>query len=180
MSAVRIANRYARALFRLIKEDQGTASKLVPALEAITQLFDIDDARRVLVSPVMPSDLKLALIKYALKAADNKDADLEHFAESMVSAGRVDVFPEVVAAFKGIVNDKAGIITAQVEVVQAMDEAQQKTLRGQLKQLVNKEVEIQEKIRPEILGGFVVRFGNSLLDLSVRTKLNSIAKNAAI
>jgi F0F1-type ATP synthase delta subunit len=61
-----------------------------------------------------------------------------------------------------------------------LGESELSAVRTSLRSLLGQEVRVTEKTDPTILGGFVVRIGNMLIDMSVKTKLNGLANSALV
>lgn len=178
MSEILVANRYAKALFRIHNGDIPKAKKLAEVLSVVNQLFADKKVRKVLVSPAMPADLKRDILYYAVEKAAGSE-EMKRFIDAIINSGRVAVLPEISSSFHQLINKKEGVVEATISSVTPLSDEDLKNLGSYLQKIENKKVQITQKIDKSILGGFVIRVGNSLLDLSLRTKLESIAKNAA-
>ncbi|MFX4505201.1 F0F1 ATP synthase subunit delta, partial [Acinetobacter baumannii] len=73
----------------------------------------------------------------------------------------------LVAKFKGEA-------TAEVTVAEPLSDANLDALKAALKSVSGKDVDLNVKIDPSIIGGLVVKLGSRMVDSSLRTKLNSI------
>lgn len=179
MSATRIANRYAKALYRLIGTDPKNTKVCLEQLQTARALFDIEPAAKVLRSPVMPQDLKKKLFDAALTAANGSDI-LRAFIGELVTAGRVDIYPKFVDSFARILNEAAGVTDANVITAMTVDPAIIANLASSLERILKTKIQMSQQIDPELLGGFVVRFGNRMIDMSLKTKLDALSKSAAL
>ena len=56
----------------------------------------------------------------------------------------------------------------------ALSAAQVKKLKAALKEQVGRDVQMEEKVDPDILGGLIVKVGSRMVDSSLRTKLNNL------
>lgn len=175
MSASIVASRYARALSRSIDHDVAKGKELLGELKSISELFEIEQSRKVLLSPVMPEDFKSQLLDYGLDAA-KAGSEVRGFIGTIVESGRVDLFPQIVDRFTDILNNLSGKLTAQVTSAVELDGAAEGKLSDELGKLFEKEVEISKVVDPTILGGLVIKVGNSLIDLSVKSKLHTLTK----
>lgn len=173
-----VAKRYAKALFRSYENDVTKAKQAQETLATVGSLFDDKKVRRILNSPAMPSELKKELLDYAVDKG-NGGENLRKFFNTIVQSGRVASIPGIVESFHELINEAEGVIDAQVSSVAPLSDADMKQLAAYLEKIQNKKVKIAQNIDKTILGGLVVRVGNSLLDLSLRSKLDSIAQNAA-
>ena len=179
MSATRIANRYAKALYRLVGTDPKNTKSCLEQLQTARALFDIEPAAKVLKSPVMPQDLKKKLFDAALTAANGSEV-LRAFIGELVAAGRVEIYPTFVDSFARILNDAAGIIDADVVTAITVDPAIIANLTSSLERILKTKIQMSQQIDPELLGGFVVRLGNRMIDMSLKTKLDALSKSAAL
>ncbi len=173
----RIAKRYAKALFKLTGGDLVKAKRARDALFGLNELFKLDESARVLLSPVMPKDLKKSLLSYGTKefAADD---DVKQLVEAVVEAGRVSFLPEISQVFSEFIDDAEGIVQAQVESAVALSAQEDQDIVATLAQMLHKKIVLKSAVNTALLGGFVVRVGNYLIDLSLKSKLDGLAKSA--
>ena len=66
-------------------------------------------------------------------------------------------------------------MTAEIVSAHPLDKAQVTALKAQLKTKVGRDVAVDMKVDPAILGGLVVRIGSQMIDTSIRTRLNTLA-----
>src|SRR5262249_3632426 len=81
---------------------------------------------------------------------------------------------DMIKAYRALVARHRGEITAQVTVAEALSDAHRAAITDALKSVTGKEVELDVKVEPAIIGGRVVQSGSRMVDSSLRTKLNSI------
>jgi ATP synthase F1 delta subunit len=174
-----IAGRYAAALMNLCNNDLGLAKKRFETLGVVLELFSVPDAAKVLRSPVMPADLKLALLNYAVEKA-HADVQMANFMKSIVEAARVDCLPAIIQSLGELIDRAEGIARAVVTMAKPMPEAQTQIIKETLEKLTKKKVILTKKEDHKLLGGFVVRLENNLIDMSLRTKLDALTQSAAV
>ena len=80
----------------------------------------------------------------------------------------------MIKAFRALVAQHKGEVTAEVTVAEALKDQHVDALRAALKSVTGKDVDLDIKIDPAILGGLVVKLGSRMVDSSLRTKLNGI------
>ncbi|KAJ8137236.1 hypothetical protein OY671_009552, partial [Metschnikowia pulcherrima] len=97
---------------------------------------------------------------------------------SGVSAGnrRSSASPDVVRAFAAIAAAARGEVTAEVTTAYPLDAAQLADLSAKSKEREGRDVKVKAGVDPEISGGLVVRIGSTMIDSSIRTRLNSLAQ----
>jgi F-type H+-transporting ATPase subunit delta len=179
VSALRIANRYAKALYRIAGGDSKQAHEFLGQLNAARALFDIEPAAKVLESPVMPQDLKRKLFEVAFKASGARP-ELQAFVGALVAAGRVRLFPVFCDAYARLINEADGVVIADVTTAVAVEAEVLKKLSASLEKILGAKIQATQQTDPDLLGGFVVRLGNKMIDMSVKTKLEALTKSAAL
>jgi len=172
-----VANRYARALLKLSEGDLAKAKDRREILVGVSELFALKDSGRVLRSPVMPQDLKKSLLTYALGKATS-DSLLQRFVETVVEAGRVAMFPEIIASYSRAIDELEGVAVADVTTVVPLEQADQVKVADVLGKLLGRTVQVKTHVDKSILGGLVARIGNYRVDLSLKTKLDGMASSA--
>jgi F-type H+-transporting ATPase subunit delta len=179
VSAIRIANRYAKALYRIADGDTRLAHEFLGHVNAARALFDIEPAAKVLESPVMPQDLKKKLFAAAFNASGAKP-ELQAFVGALIAAGRVNLYPAFCEAYARLINEAEGIVLADVTTAVEVDAAVIKKLSASLEKILGTKIQTSQQTDPSLLGGFVVRLGNKMIDMSVKTKLEALTKSAAL
>jgi F-type H+-transporting ATPase subunit delta len=177
MSSNLIANRYAKALMKLTEGQPALSEKALGFLQACSELFEMPEAKMVLKSPVMPSDLKKAVLNFVAQKTDSAK-DLGGFADQVVDAGRTTLLPEIFKAYKHMLDEKRGVAEATVITAEPISDAIKKELVGALEKIFQKKITVQSEIDKDVLGGVVVRVGNYTIDLSLKNRLNSVAEFA--
>jgi F-type H+-transporting ATPase subunit delta len=173
----RIAKRYAKALFTLASGDLAKAKKQGEALNALKELFDDPKAGPVLRSPVMPPELKKALLDYGLSQVAADDG-VKKTVQTVLESGRVTLLLEVAKAYNEYIDEAEGVVRAQMASAVPLPPADQQHIAEALGQILKKKVDITAATDPSLLGGFAVNVGNYRIDLSLRTKLDGLATSA--
>ena len=92
----------------------------------------------------------------------------------MAANGRFGELLPILEEFQHIWYRKNGYVEASVQSAQALSNAQEKSLTANLEKMLSKKVVVNYEICPEILGGLIVKFGSSMIDDSIRGKLNRL------
>ncbi len=77
-------------------------------------------------------------------------------------------------AFEAILDEQSGIITAQVESAIPLDESEKQAIAQKLEAISGKKIRIQNKVNPDLMGGFTARIGDTVIDGSVKHKLQRL------
>jgi F-type H+-transporting ATPase subunit delta len=80
----------------------------------------------------------------------------------------------MIKTFRSLVAKHKGELTADVTVAEAMSDKNLDALKGALKSVTGKDVGLNVKVDPAIIGGLIVKVGSRMVDSSLKTKLNSI------
>ena len=167
-----IANRYAEALFQLSEEENITKeiyNELHDVVEVIKNNKELDN---VLKSPLVAKNEKTQLIEALFNNKINND--LKNFLKILVEKGRISSLKSIELTFKELLNDKHNIIEGTVISAIALTEKQVKELEEKLSKKYNKNVTLENEVDQSILGGVLVRLGNTQIDGSVKTRLDNI------
>jgi F-type H+-transporting ATPase subunit delta len=178
MSSSLIANRYAKAMLKITETNPSLADKATDFFNHCETLFTLPESKKILKNPTMPPDLKMALLTYAAEQASDQAAeraDFIGFASKVIDAGRTPFIPDISKAFKQMLADKRGVAVATTITADPMSESLQAELTKALASVFNKKVTLQNEIDKKVLGGVVVKVGNYTIDMSLKSRLNSVA-----
>ena len=168
-----VAGRYATALFELARDE-----KSVDAVKADLDGFEAliagnPDLARLVRSPVFSADVQgKALTSILEKAGIGGTA--AKFLKVLTANRRLFAVIGVIKAFRTLVARYKGEATAEVTVAEPLNERNLEALKAALKSVTGKDVALDVKIDPAIIGGLVVKVGSRMIDSSLRTKLNAI------
>lgn len=168
-----MAGRYATALYELAAEAKSIDSVLKD-LERFEALIEgSDDLKRLVKSPVFTSEEQLGAISAIIDKA--KISGLAgNFIKLAAQNRRLFAIARMIGAFRAIVADKRGELTAQVTVAEPLNDAHTKAVKDALREITDKDVRIKVKVDPSIIGGIIVQLGSRMVDASLKTKLSAI------
>ena len=168
-----VAGRYATALFELAREE-----KSVDSVKADLDTFDAmitesADLARLVRSPVFTADAQLKALSAILERAGIGGIAAK-FLKVLTANRRLFAVRDVIRGFRTLVARFKGEATAEVTVAEQLSDTHLEALRGALKTVTGKDVDLKVKVDPAIIGGLIVKLGSRMVDSSLRTKLNSI------
>jgi F-type H+-transporting ATPase subunit delta len=168
-----VSGRYATALFELARDE-----KSIDAVRADLDKFDAmlgesADLRRLVRSPVFSADAQLRALSAVLDKAGISGTSAR-FLKVLTANRRLFAVTEATRAFRALVAKFRGEATAEVTVAEQLNDKNLDALKAALKSVTGKDVALNVKIDPSIIGGLVVKLGSRMVDSSLRTKLNSI------
>jgi F-type H+-transporting ATPase subunit delta len=172
-STASVPGRYASALFELARE-QKQLPKVETDLTGFAKMLDeSEDLRHLVQSPVFSSDAQSkALIAVLAKAGI--DGLAANFLKLLIKNRRLFAAGDMIKSFKAIAARERGEVSADVTSAYPLNDAQMAALKDQLRGSVGKDVSINAKVDPSLLGGLIVKVGSRMIDSSLRTKLNSL------
>ena len=168
-----LADRYAAALYALADENR-TLDTVVQQMHDLGRMIDASaDFRRLLESPLL--DIKTATAaSQALLTQEGFGKEVRDFVGVIAVNRRLRVLREIVNAFAALVAERRGIITAHVASAHPLNDVQRQQLRARLIEAGYGNVNIQERVEPDLLGGLVVRIGARLYDTSLKSRLQRL------
>ena len=177
MSSEKIAKRYASALMELTHNDRELQAKIDGQLTAIIDLFSDKEIKKIIASPVVNPDVLTAVFNNVAQQLGAPEI-LKEFLRVLVDSRRAGILPEIKQAFHKQFMDAQWIVEATVVTAVGLDAAELEQIRVKLEGMLNKKILLGTAIDKSILGGFVIKIDNSLIDMSLRTKLDNMTKFA--
>ena len=169
-----VAGRYASALFSLAKDSRQTEA-VAGDLGRFDALVDSSpDLQRLVRSPVFSAAEQLKAIN-ALLAQVNIGGVAANFIRLVVTKRRLFLIRAMIADYRTLYDADRGVTRAQVTSATALTDANVAALKDALRASAGgKDVDLDVKLDPSIIGGLIVKLGSRMVDGSLRTKLNSI------
>lgn len=169
----RIATRYAKSLVDLAQE-KGKLDEVYKDMKSIDATFESSrDLKLVFKSPIITADKKLSIIKSLF---EGKISELTYkFLTLLIKKGREENFHETANAFISHYNVIKQITPVKITSAVKLDAGLVQSIVNNLKKKENlKEVELHEFVNPEMIGGFILQYGDKMIDSSVSRNLNSL------
>jgi len=168
-----MAGRYASALFELALE-----SSSLDAVKADLDRFDAlvaenTDLARLVRSPVFTAEEQARTLAAVLERIGLRGLPAQ-FLLTVASNRRLFAVGDMVRAFRALVAKHKGEVTAQVTVAHSPSEAHLAAIKDALSAVAKKDVRIDLKVDPSLIGGLVVKLGSRMVDSSLRAKLNAM------
>jgi F-type H+-transporting ATPase subunit delta len=168
-----VAGRYATALFELALE-QRSVDAVKTDLDRFAAMIDENtELARLVRSPVFTADEQARALTAVLSNAGIGGL-AANFLQLVASNRRLFAIAQIVKAFRLLVAQYKGEVTAEVTVAERLDDRHLGALKGALKNVTGKDVELDVKVDPSIIGGLIVKLGSRMVDSSLKTKLNAI------
>jgi F-type H+-transporting ATPase subunit delta len=171
-----IASVYARSLFEVAQE----TDKLDEVREQLGQFADALEGDRELqvffFSPYFSSEEK----KDGLgKVLDGANPAILNFLELLVEKHRMPALFRIRRTYDQLWEHENKLLPVKITSAIELDDEIAQRIGDQIGQQTGQRVELTKTVDPEILGGLVLRVGNSILDASIRNRLENLRKNVA-
>jgi F-type H+-transporting ATPase subunit delta len=161
-----IARPYAKALFDVANADQKLGS-WSDALNAAAAVLGDANAKRVLGNPALDQG----------KRADLLDtAQVKALLALLAENDRLAVLPEIAAQFDALKAEAENKVKAKLVSATAVDAAVAARVKQALEKRLGREVELTLEVDPSLIGGAIVRAEDMVIDGSVRTRLEQLAR----
>jgi len=168
-----MAGRYAAALFELAKDEKQLAQVEADLKSFQGMLDQSEDLRRLVRSPVISAeDQAKALV--AILARVGISALTTNFFKLIARNRRLFAVADMIRDFRALLARQRGEATAEVATAHALTPQQMQALKDALRAQVGKDVQINTRVDPNLLGGLVVKMGSKMIDSSLRTKLDNL------
>ena len=167
-----VARRYAQALYQEA-EAQGHVDAVDDGVGQLKELFETSRELRVLFeSPVYSAEQKGNVVE-KLFAGRLPDL-LTRFVRLLLDKQREGLFPEIVKAYRALRDEQLGVVEAHVKTAAPLGAVEMRRLEVTLGEKTGKQVRIRQSVVPELIGGLVVRLGDTVYDGSVRHQLEQM------
>lgn len=172
MNEERIGRNYAEALLTLARKN-GEQEEWGALIDAISVGMREDHALRTfLESPKLSASRKIELLK---KALGKKVPPLFlRFLETVIMKRRQMLIPEIASEYRSLIDESEDRVHVNVTVAREPAEPEKDALVKQLSRLFGKRVVPHISLNPAILGGVIVKVGDTVMDGSVRRRLASL------
>jgi ATP synthase F1 delta subunit len=171
-----IAQVYARSLFEVALE----RGNLDVVREQLGQFADALDGNRdlqiFLFSPYFSTQEKKDGLA---RAVIDADPIFQNFLEVLLERHRMPAIFRIRTRFEALWEEENRLLPVEVTSAIALDDRIVASIGERIGEQTGRKVELSSKVDPDILGGIVLRVGNSVLDASIRNRLNQLRKSVA-
>jgi F-type H+-transporting ATPase subunit delta len=171
MSEARIEG-YARALFEIARAE-GTLDEVEDELFRFARAYESSDAlRNALTDEMVPADRRQGIVESLL--GGKATATTVQLIAMVVGSGRGRDLPEIIDRLVARASASKDLAVAEVRSAVALSDDQQQRLGAALANATGRQVNLKVVIDPSIIGGIVATVGDTVIDGSVRTRVEQL------
>jgi F-type H+-transporting ATPase subunit delta len=169
-----VAGRYASALYSLAQDERMTANVAESLAKFDALIAGSPDLERLVKSPVFSAADQLKALN-AIMAQAGIGGIAANFVRLVAVKRRLFAIREMIANYRKLYDVERGVTRAGVTSAAALTDANVAALKDSLRAATGgRDVDLDVKVDPSIIGGLIVKLGSRMVDGSLRTKLNAI------
>jgi len=168
-----IAQVYARSLFEVAQE-QGKLDVVRDELGQITEALEENaELRLFFYSPYFSTDEKRDGLR---RTVTDADPVMMNVLDILVENHRLPVLPRLRREYERRWREANNLLPVTVTSAVELDDAVVERIGDEIGRQTGRTVELTREVDPSIVGGFVVRVGNAILDASIKNRLDNLRK----
>ena len=168
----RIAIRYSKALFELALEKKQLSEIETDLLLIKEHISKNDEFQRFLLNPLVPAKSKTELLRKTFK--DSIETLTMNFLVLTSSKRRSEFIKEIIEKFEVLALEHNDIISAQIYSAVPLNSEQSDAIRNRLEKNSGKKVQLEEITERSLLGGFIVKVRDSVIDYSLKRQMERL------
>lgn len=178
MSSQTVARRYASALADVVisRNEQAEVREELRAWERM--ILSNTLLLEAFVNPTIPYEQKSKLLNELITRTQVRQTTA-NFLRVLLKNQRLADLPQVNAKLEQVLDERAGVVTAQVTSARPVSESIRTTLEETLGQITRRRVRLTFETDESLLGGIVTRIGSTIYDGSVRNQLKRLGQELA-
>ena len=171
-----IAQVYSRSLFEVAMEHDKLDEIHEQLDEFVDALEATHDLQVFLFSPYFSTAEKKEGLR---KVLEGPDPALENFLELLIEKHRMPVLFRIRRQFEERWQDEHRLLPVQVTSAVKLDDVTVERIKNSIAEQTDRTIELTTEVDPDILGGIVLRVGNSILDASIKNRLDTLRRQVA-
>lgn len=167
-------SRYARALFDVARKesdvhqagrDLASFTELVASHETLQKIFS---------NPAIPAPKKKAIVEQLLTHADSMSTMVRKLLLLLAERDRLPLLPDVNVAYQNRLMDYAKVVRAEIVTAVGLPADRVAALQQGLTQVTGRQVQLESRVDPSIIGGAIARVGSTVYDGSITRQLQKM------
>ncbi|TWT39777.1 F0F1 ATP synthase subunit delta [Blastopirellula retiformator] len=174
LGSERVGTIYAKALYGAA-EAAGSLDEIVAELASLVHdVLEHPALANAVISPRISHDERIVILDKAFTGRMNPT--LLTFLKVLSNHNRLYCIREIQRAFRQLVGEKRGRVDVKVTSAQPLSEQSLQSVTARLQETLGKEVEVLATVNPALIGGLVIRVGDTVIDGSVANQLENIRR----
>jgi F-type H+-transporting ATPase subunit delta len=167
--------RYARALFDVAMKESGDVAGIGRDLTAFAQMVAGNEGlARVLGNPAIPMARKRGVVEQLLARGGNMSPVLAKILLLLADRDRLRILPDLAAGYRERLMQHANVVRAEVVTATPIPADRVAALKNGLVRATGREVQLESRVDPTLIGGAVTRVGSTVYDGSIATQLQKL------
>ncbi|MEQ8833397.1 MAG: ATP synthase F1 subunit delta [Miltoncostaeaceae bacterium] len=168
-----VATTYAEALFEASVE-AGVLGPVAAGMGEFAAAYSgSDDLRLALESPDLDPDAKRRVVR---ALAEDAHPFVANTLQMLIDRGRIADLPEIAAAFDRRVTVAEGRLEVEAVTAIPLPDDLRGSIVSSIQEQTGRSVDLSESVDPDIVGGLVLRVGETVVDGSVRSRLDQLRR----
>ena len=166
--------RYARALFDVALKE-GDVQQAGRDLQDFAQMVaGHESLSKILATPAIPAPKKRALIEQLIARAGSLSPIVAKLLLLLADRDRLVLLPEIAAAYQHRLMDQAKVVRAEIVTAVGLPDDRVAALQQGLANATGRQVQLESRVDPSIIGGAIARVGSTVYDGSVTRQLEKM------
>jgi len=168
-----LARPYAEAIFKRAKET-GSSSEWSDKLAFLAATMQDESLSAIVNNPNVSDDKLLQLMQDICQG--QLEGESLNLLKLLIENGRLEFAPQIAELFENYKAEDEGYVDVDVITAYALTKAEEQSFATSLKKKLNKTVHISTFVDTSLIGGFLVKAGDSVIDGSISGQLQQLAK----
>jgi F-type H+-transporting ATPase subunit delta len=174
MTSRAAATRYARALFD-VAQKEGDIQQVGRDIAGVNALLGANEILgRTFANPAIPAARKRGVVEQLLARTPGISPIVAKLLLLLAERDRLALLPDLAKAYETRLMDHAQVVRAEVTTAVPLTEDRVAALRQGLAMATGRQVQLETRVDPSIIGGAVARIGSMVYDGSVTTQLQKV------
>jgi len=169
MTKAQIAKRYAKVLINTI--DLSSVPSVIEEIKTFSRLIDADKRVRLLFTSQIFSEEEKGTALNEILSYMKAKKESKKFLNLIITQGGLHAIKEIITSAITLYQERINKTTAEVISPVPLNEHHLNKLRSALSALTNRDVKIDSRLDPSLIGGFIVKVGSTIYDSSLKGQL---------
>ena len=174
----RVAKRYSKALFQL-GDEENKLDQLEKDFKQIEDLLKESKEFKTFIANPLISEIEKAKIMAEL-FKDKLSATGYNFLQLLTNKKRSSVLPDVIEQFHLMLLRHRNILKGELVSVVDLSDTQVEQIKANIEKMTGKSVLFEKSLDPSIIGGFIVKVEDIIIDNSIRFQLNKLREQLIV